>query len=304
MNIDELYDIGINKNNIQLNEPMKNHTSFKIGGTADVFIKVKTIDELKKILDFANKSNEKVIIIGNGSNVLVKDNGIRGLVLKIDIKKFKIERKSNSEDVYITLGSGEKLGEVAGYLLKEKITGFEEISGIPGTIGGAIRMNAGAHGVEMKDLIVSSKYMDMFGNIHTILNDGHKFEYRNSIFSKKDFIILETCLKLKKGNLLEIKNKMQEYLNYRKEKQPIEFPSAGSTFKRGKDFVTAQLIDECGLKGFRIGDAQISTKHAGFVVNIGNATAKDVIQVIEYVQKQISNKFGKIVETEVEIIGE
>jgi UDP-N-acetylmuramate dehydrogenase len=281
---------------------MKNHTSFKIGGTADFFITIKSKEELEKILKFVNKTNENLVIIGNGSNLLVTDKGIRGIVLKIDIKKFEIEE--DNENVTVIVGSGEKLGEVAGILLKNNITGFEELSGIPGTFGGAIRMNAGAHGVEMKDIVIKTVYMDMKGNIHTINNDEHEFEYRNSIFSRKEFVILETYLKLKKGKQDEIKQKMQEYLNYRKEKQPIEYPSAGSTFKRGADFVTAKLIDECGLKGFKIGGAEIATKHAGFIINTGNATAQDVIKLIEYVKEKVYTKFGKVIETEVEIIGE
>jgi UDP-N-acetylmuramate dehydrogenase len=294
--IDNLCNIGI------ANEPMKNHTSFKIGGTADLFITIKTVEELKNVLQLANKTNQNITIIGNGSNLLVKDNGIRGIVLKIDIKKFEIEEKQ--DEVFVTVGSGEKLGEVAIKLCKNEISGFEELSGIPGTFGGAIRMNAGAYGIEMKDIVVSSTYMDMNGKIYTISNAEHYFEYRNSMFSKERFIILETCLRLKKGNAKEINQKMQEYLNLRKEKQPIEFPSAGSTFKRGTDFITAKLIDECGLKGYKIGGAEISTKHAGFIINTGNATAKDVIDLIEYTKRQVYDKFQKNIETEVEIIGE
>lgn len=300
--LNDLYNIGIEKSNIKVNEPMKNHTSFKIGGMADIFIKIKSITELEKVLEYAKKKKEPITVIGNGSNLLVKDKGIRGIVLKIDIKKIDI--KENGQNVIVTVGSGNKLSETAGILFKNEITGFEELSGIPGTFGGAIRMNAGAHGKEMKDIVICSKYMNSKGEIYTIQNEEHEFEYRNSRFSKEKVIILETCLKLEKGNKEEIKQKMKEYLDYRKERQPIEFPNAGSTFKRGEDFITAKLIDECGLKGFQIGGAKISTKHAGFIINEKSATAQDVIEVIEYTKAKVYEKFGKTIETEIEIIGE
>jgi len=176
--------------------------------------------------------------------------------------------------------------------------------GIPGTIGGAVRMNAGAHGKEMKDIVVSTTYMDKSGDIFTISNEEQEFEYRNSIFSKKEWIILSTVLELEYGNKEEISSKMQEYAKYRKEKQPITYPNAGSTFKRGEDFITAKLIDECGLKGYKIGDAQVSSLHAGFIVNKGKATAKEVVQLIEYVQKTVLEKTGNQIELELKIVGE
>ncbi len=176
--------------------------------------------------------------------------------------------------------------------------------GIPGTIGGAIKMNAGAYGNEMKDIVFSTTYMDLDGNIFKIDLSEHKFEYRKSIFSYKNCIILESTLKLKKGKKREIETKMKEYLSYRKEKQPYDKPSAGSTFKRGEDYITARIIDECGLKGKRIGGAKVSDKHAGFIINYDNAKSSDVIQLIEYVQKEVSKQTGKKIELELEIIGE
>lgn len=286
--------------NIYLNEPMKKHTSFKIGGPAECFIKIKTIEQLNEVLKYVKKENVKLTVIGNGSNILVSDKGIDGIVIKIEIEK--IQQEIQNGKIILTVGSGIKLGALAQKLLKEEIAGFEFASGIPGTIGGAIRMNAGAHGSEMKDIIKTVTYMDRDGKIYKITNEQAKFEYRKSLFTTKNYIILETEIQLAKGNLKEIKEKMTEYANYRKEKQPIEYPSAGSTFKRGEDFITAKLIDECGLKGYQIGGAQISEKHAGFIINKDNATAEDVLKLIKYTEEQVYNKFGKKIEQEIEII--
>lgn len=186
-----------------------------------------------------------------------------------------------------------KNGYVAQKLLIEEIEGFEFAAGIPGSIGGAIRMNAGAHGGEMKNIVLETKCIDKKGNIKVLSNEEQKFEYRNSIFSTNEYIILSTKLKLAKGIYKEIKSKMDEYSVWRKEHQPLEYPSAGSTFKRGEDFITAKLIDECGLKGYTIGSAEVSTKHAGFVINKGDAKAKDVLNLTKYISKTIYEKFGK-----------
>lgn len=292
------------KDRIQYNVPMKNYTSFKIGGPAECFIKVQTIEEVQEILQIAHQNNIPVTVIGNGSNILVSDKGIKGIVLKIDIKKLEIEEREENQ-FFITVGSGNKLGEIAPKLLQKEIQGFEFAAGIPGTIGGAIRMNAGAHGSEMKDIVKTVSYIDKDDmKLYTISNEEAKFEYRNSIFSNNQYIIVEATMQLGKGKKEEIQSKMQEYANFRKEKQPIEYPSAGSTFKRGEDFITAKLIDECGLKGYQIGGAQVSEKHAGFIINKGNATADDVVKLMEYVREQVYNKFKKKIKAEIEIIGE
>ena len=297
MDIKQIEEI-ISKDKIYINELMSKHTSFKIGGPAECLIKIQNFEELKSILKLSQKENIPLTIIGNGSNLLVSDNGIKGIVLKIEIDTIEI----NEESARLKVGSGVKLGFIAQKCLKQEIAGFEFASGIPGTIGGAIRMNAGAHGKEMKDVVTSITYMDRNGEIHKIQNEEAKFEYRHSMFADKDYIILEVEMELEKGNKEEIQNKMTEYATYRKEKQPIEYPSAGSTFKRGTDFITAKLIDDCGLKGYQIGGAQISEKHAGFIINKGNATAEDVIKLMEHTKEQIYNKFGKIIEAEIEII--
>lgn len=288
----------ISKDKIYINEPMSKHTSFKIGGPAECLIKIQTVEELKSILEFSKEKNISLTIIGNGSNILVSDEGIKGIVLKIEIDTFEL----NSQTEQLKVGSGVKLGWIAQKCLKQEIAGFEFASGIPGTIGGAIRMNAGAHGREMKDVVTTVTYMDRNGEMHKIQKEQANFEYRNSLFAHKDYIILEVEMQLEKGNVEEIQAKMTEYATYRKEKQPIEYPSAGSTFKRGTDFITAKLIDDCGLKGYQIGGAQISEKHAGFIINKDNATAEDVIKLMEYTKEQVYNKFGKVIEPEIEIL--
>lgn len=319
---------------IYMNEPMSKHTTFKVGGNADIFVKVKNIEELKYVIKIAKKNNIRVYIIGNGSNILVKDKGIRGIVVKIEFEYIKYEdienneSSSRSKEVIVTVGAGVKLMALAQELLKRSITGFEFASGIPGTIGGAVKMNAGAYGSEIKNIVVSTKCLDLKrynligeksyiddieitepiekANEPTIVelsNEEQKFEYRNSIFSSKRYVILETKLKLAYGNKEEIEKKMKELNLKRKQTQP-DSPSAGSTFKRGEDFITAKLIDECGLKGYKIGGAKVSEKHAGFVVNNGDATAQDILELVTYIKETVYEKTGKSIKLEVEVLGE
>ena len=314
---------------IYMNEPMSKHTTFRVGGNADIFVKVKNIDELKHIIKVAKKNDVHITVIGNGSNILVKDNGIRGIVAKIEFEDVEIENENTSEDnVIVTAGAGVKLAVLAQILLQKGIKGFEFASGIPGTIGGAVKMNAGAYGSEMKDIVISTKCLDlkrydMIGeknniddieieeviekadepDIIELSNEEQQFVYRDSIFSNKRYVILETKLRLQYGNKEEIKSKMDELLSSRRKKQP-NMPSAGSTFKRGEDYITAKLIDECGLKGYTIGGAQVSDKHAGFIINNGDATAQDILDLISYVKKTVYEKTGKMIDLEIEVIGE
>lgn len=288
---------------VKQNEPMSKHSSFKVGGNADLFIKVKTIDELKFILEYVKKNKINLTIIGNGSNILVKDNGIRGITITLSGFN-KIEIEESKDIVICNVGAGVKLGALSAILQKNEITGFEFASGIPGTIGGAIRMNAGAYGKELKDIVKDVTYIDAEGNIKTINKELINFSYRHSRFKKGQEIIIEAKLELEKGNAQEIKSKIEELRKMRIEKQPVDMPSAGSTFKRGNDFISAQLIDEAGLKGYSIGGAEVSKKHAGFIVNKGNATADDILKLIDYVIKTVYEKFGKVLELEVEVIGE
>lgn len=298
----EQTQLNIDTSKIYYNEMMNKHTSFKIGGPAECYIKIHNLDDLNIALSFAKHNNIPITILGNGSNILVLDEGIKGIVLKIDLKEINLENKKDI--VTVTVGAGFKLAMLAQILLQNEITGFEELSGIPGTIGGAIKMNAGAHGKEMKDITSKVKCMDYDGNVYDFENGDLDFKYRQSIFKTKKYIILEAQLKLAYGNEKEIKEKMDTYSDYRKQKQPLEYPSAGSTFKRGDDYITAKLIDESGLKGYTIGGATVSTKHSGFIVNKGSATSQDVLELVKYVKEEVYKKTGKKIELEIEIIGE
>ena len=308
--------------NIKLNEPMKLHTSFKIGGPADFFITANNIQEIREVVNIAKENKLPLKVVGNGTNLLVKDNGFRGIILKINLQEIKITKTKNKDEIntkykinemgssisckeeyIVNVQSGMALGKLAQILLKKEIGGFEFASGIPGTIGGAIKMNAGAYGGEFKDIIQDVIYLNEQNDIVVIQNTQCDFSYRHSLFSNKDYIILGCNFKLYKDTKENIKNKLDENLQSRKEKQPIEYPSAGSTFKRGEDFITAKLIDECGLKGYTIGGAQVSEKHAGFIINKNNATAEDVINLIKHVTEIVYEKTGKKINLEIEIIG-
>ncbi len=290
----------INKEDIYANEPMSKHTTFKIGGTADIFVKLRSTEQIERLIDLCNERNVPIKVIGNGSNILVKDNGVRGVVAKICTNSYEF-----LDEETIRVDAGMLNVKVSMILVEHSLTGFEFASGIPGTIGGAVKMNAGAYGSQMSDVVVKTKYIDLKDmQIKEINNAEQKFEYRKSLFSTTSSIIIDTTLRLKKAEKEEIQEKISKNNESRKTKQPIEKPSAGSTFKRGKDFITAQLIDECGLKGYTVGGAQVSTKHAGFVVNTGNATASDVIKLVEIIKQKVQEKFNKDIDLEIEIIGE
>lgn len=287
----------IDESKIKTDENMSKHTSFKVGGKAKYFIIATTIEDIISVLKISKEKDIKLFVLGNGSNVLFKDEEYNGMVLQIKLDDIHIEKNK------IVVEAGVKNAIVAKKLLDTSLQGFEFAAGIPGTIGGAIRMNAGAYGGEIKDIIESVTYIDYDTlEIKTIRNEECDFSYRHSIFCENKNVILSATLRLEKGNKEEIKEKMDEYAKSRKEKQPLEYPSAGSTFKRGEDFITAKLIDECGLKGYQIGGAQVSEKHAGFIINKDNATAKDIIDLIEYVRKTVKERTGKLIELEVEII--
>ncbi len=298
----KILDLGILEEKVLFDEPMSKHTTFKVGGPAECYIKIDNIKDLRNILKFAKNNDIKITVLGNGSNVLVLDKGIKGIVLNIRFNK--MEMLNFDGKIYANIGAGVKISIFGHLLLKNEITGFEELSGIPGTIGGAVRMNAGAHGKEFKDIVNTVTCMDYDGNIKQFENKDMEFEYRRSMLKDKKYIVLEVGMQFEKGTEKDIRQKMKEYATYRKEKQPIEYPSAGSTFKRGSDYITAQLIDEAGLKGFSIGGAEVSEKHAGFIINKGNAIAKDILELIEYVRNKIYEKYNKKIELEIEIIGE
>lgn len=293
---------GIQKKNILKDEPMSKHTSFKIGGKADYFIKVTSIDELKFVLKLAKENKIQIQIVGNGTNLLVRESGIRGFVIKLELNRFKI--KKTTKEYFIIAESGLALSKLSNIAIKEELEGLEFLTGIPGTIGGGVRMNAGAYGKEMKDIVVKTKYMTYDCKIKNLDLAEHEFKYRNSIFSRIDGIILETTIKAQKGDKNQIEEKIKEYSNSRKEKQPLEYPNAGSSFKRKEGVITAKLIDECGLKGYRIGDAEVSTKHAGFIINKGKATADDVLRLVEYIKKCVKEKFNEEIELEILVLGD
>ena len=283
---------------VYINEPMKNHTSFKIGGIADIYIKAKTVEDIKYILNYVKNEQIKLTIVGNGSNILVKDGGIRGITMQIDLDGIHINEET------VKVGAGVKLATLGIALKKEELTGFEFAAGIPGSIGGAVRMNAGAYGGEFSDIVEKVTCITPEGIVKELEKEELQYSYRHSRFVDTNEIILYATLKLEKGNEIEIKNKMDELMLARKTKQPLELPSAGSTFKRGADFYASKIIEEAGLKGFKRGGAQVSEKHSGFVVNVDNATAKDVLELTQYMKKVVYEKFGKELELEVEIIGE
>lgn len=293
MNILEQLKSITNEENIFVNEPMKKHTTFRTGGNADYLVTPTSKEEIIELL----KIDIPKTVIGNGSNLLVKDGGIRGLVIQLS----KNDRYTINENV-IEAGSGIFVAKLSQLALKEGLTGLEFACGIPGTLGGAIYMNAGAYGGEMSNVVVETEFLKENGEIETITD--HQFAYRKSIFQNMNGIILSSRLKLEKGNVDEIKSKMDEYKTARNTKQPINFPSAGSTFKRPEGYFAGKLIEDAGLKGYRIGGAEVSTLHAGFVINADNATSKDILELISYIQKTVNEKFGVNLETEVKITGE
>ncbi len=284
--------------NALFDEPMKNHTSFRIGGEAQCFISIQNIEQLQGAVVFCKQNNIPYMIMGNGSNMLVSDEGIKGVVIQIS-KNFS-DCEISGESVYAQ--SGILLSALASKLLKAELSGFEELSGIPGTLGGAIFMNAGAYGGEIKNVVRTIDYIDNTGKLQTMSAEAAEFGYRSSVFQKNGCIILGASLKLKKGSADEIKQKMNEYTRLRNEKQPVDMPSAGSTFKRPQGYFAGKLIQDCNLMGVSIGGAQVSEKHAGFVINKGGATANDVMALIEHIQKTVYEKFGVKLEPEVKII--
>lgn len=292
----------IKEQNILIDEPMSKHTSFKTGGVADFLVKIENQEELKYVLEYAKQNNIPLNVIGNGTNLLVRDKGIRGIVLILKMQEILVEEQKNK--IIITAEAGVPLTKLSKIAKEHRAQGMEFAVGIPGTVGGAIKMNAGAYGSEIKNVVTHTDYIDFNGNIKTINNNQHEFSYRSSIFSKINGIIVKTVIELPKGNVEEIATRMKANMESRIEKQPLDKPNAGSTFKRGDGFITAKLIDECGLKGYKIGGAEVSTKHAGFVVNSGNATSKDILDLVEYIKEEVYKKFKVKVEPEIQIIGE
>ena len=281
--------------------PMKKYTSFRCGGNASVLVIPDCVETLKKIIDFCNLKSVKPLIIGNGSNLLVSDNGINGVVIKIGSDISKIELL---DETTIRCEAGASLKSLCMFALENSLSGLEFAYGIPGTLGGAVYMNAGAYGGEMKDVLVSTTHIDSNGEFGELTQENLKLVYRGSAYTDNNYTIVSAVMKLKKADKKDIKEAMDDKLQKRKDKQPLEYGSAGSTFKRPTGYFAGALIEQSGLKGYTVGGAQVSEKHAGFVINKDNATATDVINLIRDVQKIVYEKHGVMLETEVKIIGE
>ena len=277
-------------------ESMANHTTFKIGGNAPLYIEVNKPSQLSQIVKLCKEENVEYFILGNGSNLLVSDKGIDYVVicLKGDFKNISL---LDNNTLY--RGAGVSLASLCREAEKNGLSGLEFAWGIPGTVGGAAYMNAGAYGGEMKDVVYSVHHIDKDGNLGTIKSSDLNFSYRHSIYKENGYIIIGITVKLKLDNKNEIRNKMDDFMDRRKSKQPLEYPSAGSVFKRPEGNYAGTLIEQCGLKGKTIGGAQVSEKHAGFIINIGGATCNDVQQLIEHIQSTVKDKTGYILEREI-----
>lgn len=290
----------VSENSIFIDEPMKKHTTFRIGGPADILVKPDSVEQLKKICEVCAEQGVPCMILGNGSNVLVSDDGIRGVVIML-LDNFSAVAV---EDTRIRAQAGALLSKVGREALSHSLTGFEFACGIPGTLGGACIMNAGAYGGEMKDILTGVTAMDWQGAIKRYSCDEMELAYRSSVFAKKRLIVLEAELQLAKGKQEEILARMEDLAARRREKQPLELPSAGSTFKRPEGNFAGKLIMDAGLRGFRVGGAAISEKHCGFVVNLGDATAADVCALMREVSDKVYGQFGVRLEPEIHLLGE
>lgn len=295
----ELKDI-LDESDIKLNESMKNHTYFKIGGNVDLMISPQNTHQIFDAIKLLKKYEEMPQIMGNGTNLLVRDKGVRGVIIKIGKQMSEIR----IENDMVTADAGALLSQIANIASEYELTGFEFAAGIPGSLGGAVAMNAGAYDGEMKDIVHSVVCLDKQGNLLELQSDELDFSYRNSIVQKNDLIVLQAKIKLEKGNKTDIKAKMKDFAERRISKQPLNLPSAGSTFKRPANDYASRLIEVNGLKGLRYGDAQVSDKHCGFIVNVGQAKCEDVLNLIKVVQKTVKDKSGVDLSTEVKIIGE
>jgi len=284
---------------IKIDEPMKNHTSFKVGGPVDILITPNNIEEVVKIINICMSDQVPYFIIGNGTNLLVMDGGIRGVVIKLS----KLNKVKVDGDI-ITAESGATLWTICKAALKEELTGFEFACGIPGSIGGAVTMNAGAYNGEISNVVHSAKIIDNYGNVKTLNKEEMELGYRISSILKFGYTVLEVTLKFQKGEYEKISTRIQDLNRRRSEKQPLEFASAGSTFKRPEGYFAAKLIEDTGLKGFCVGGAEVSKKHSGFIINKGDASAKDILDLISIVQDKVKEKYDVELFTEVRIIGE
>lgn len=287
-----------NEEDITVDSPMSEHIYFRVGGPADILVTPVNEEQVVNTLKLCREYNVPYFILGNGSNILVKDGGISGVVIKFN-KLNKITTEGNC----VTAQSGALLKDVSKAALENNLRGFEFACGIPGSIGGAVFMNAGAYDGEMAHVIKSARVIDENCNIKNLTKEELELGYRSSIVMKKGYVVIEATVELESGEYASIKDKIDDLTNRRDSKQPLEYPSAGSTFKRPEGYFAGKLIQDSGLKGFSIGGAAVSEKHSGFVINKGGATAKDVLDVIAHVQKTVKENFDVELHTEVRIIG-
>ena len=299
MDFMELTKDIVGSDNVFINEKMDKHTTMRVGGNAACLVTPETVESLVRLINILKEKQVPYYVIGNGSNLLVSDSGFDGIIIKIGRKMSNITQKDN----ILTVEAGALMSSIGGYALKEGLTGFEFAAGIPGTIGGGCVMNAGAYGGELKDVLVSVTAIDPQGEVVTYPVEELMMGYRTSRFLDKNYVILEAKIRLTPGDKEQIEATMADLAFKRRDKQPLELPNAGSTFKRPEGDFAGRLIEEAGLKGKGVGDACVSTKHAGFVVNMGNASAKDVYDTILMVIDAVKAKSGVILEPEVRMIG-
>lgn len=290
--------LDLNKIEYLINASMKKYTSFKIGGDAELMCIIKSCDELSLLLKYLNGRKIKPFIIGNGSNLLIKDIGISGVVIKLEGDFLRISADGNR----VIAGAGASLTSLCRFALENELSGLEFAYGIPGTVGGAAYMNAGAYGGQMSDVVIRVNHINPDGSPGSLTADELDYGYRHSAYSNKDKVITTVEFELKKGNADEISNAMNDFWQRRKDKQPLNYPSAGSVFKRPEGYFAGALIEQSGLKGKSVGGAQVSEKHAGFIINKDNASCDDVLELIRICQDTVKNKFGVELECEIRLI--
>lgn len=290
----------IEEKRIYKDEPMRKHTTFRIGGNADYFVVPKTEEEIRNVIRLCKEERMPYYILGNGSNLLVSDKGYRGVIIEICKKMNEIFVEGN----FLKVQAGALLSKVGSAALDAGLAGFEFASGIPGTMGGAVFMNAGAYGGEMKDILTEVTVLDENNEVRVLKKEELELGYRTSIVAKKGYVVLSAKVELKKGDQMEIRERMNELKVQRTTKQPLEYPSAGSTFKRPEGYFAGKLIADAGLRGFQVGGAQVSEKHCGFVINKENATAADIVELMRQIIERVQTKFGVKLEPEVKKLGE
>ena len=296
--VNDLYKI-VNSKDIKIDEPLKNYTMTKLGGNADILVMPSTEDEVAEVVKYAHLNNVPIFLLGNGSNMVIRDGGIRGIVLNLSkLDEIRIEGTT----VYAQ--SGALIKDVSKAAAAKSLTGLEFSCGIPGSIGGAMAMNAGAYGGENNDVIVSCKVLTKAGEVLNLSKEQLELGYRKSIIAKNGYYVLSSIFKLENGDKETIDATIADLTFKRESKQPLEYPSAGSVFKRPPGYFAGKLIQDSGMQGKGVGGAEVSTKHAGFIINKGNATATDYIETIHMVQKAVKEKFNVDLETEVKIVGE